>query len=117
MSIFVLFRLSVGCVAVAASATSRGLADESVSPSRVEPTLPRYVPRVRELAETLHSVGSDTTDVVVFGWIQLFRKYYPDVRVTMEARSSLTACPALTSGAADLGPMAPKPPHRGVQAL
>ena len=82
-----------------------------------EDGVPHYVPELRGLTGTLNSVGSDTMDVVVFGWIQLFRKFHPNVRMTMEARSSLTACPALISGAADIGPMARTPPYGDVVAF
>src|SRR5258708_7749422 len=79
--------------------------------------VPRYVPETIGLRGTLNSVGSDTMDVVIFGWIQLFRKFHPDVRVTMEARSSLTACPPLTSRAPDIGPPARHSASGGVVAV
>lgn len=91
------------------------------SPYKVGPPnqseVPSYVPETIGLRGTLNSVGSDTMDVVVFGWVQLYRKFHPNVRVTMEARSSLTACPALTSGAADIGPLARNPPYGDVVAF
>lgn len=58
-----------------------------------------------ELHGRLHSVGSDSMDVITFNWIQLFRERHPKVAVTMEARASLTAAPALTNGLADLAPI------------
>lgn len=45
-------------------------------------------------------------DVMTFGWIQLFRQHHPQVEATIEARSSLTAAPALTSGLAHVAPIA-----------
>lgn len=59
-----------------------------------------------EVRGSLHSVGSDTMDVITFGWIQLFRKFHPQARVTIEARSSASGPVALTSGAADVAPVA-----------
>ncbi|MCW5548650.1 MAG: substrate-binding domain-containing protein [Opitutaceae bacterium] len=66
--------------------------------------LPRFEPGP-PLQGGLHSVGSDSMDVITFHWIQLFRQIHPQVRVTMEARSSLTAAPALTTGLADMAPI------------
>lgn len=54
----------------------------------------------------LHSVGANTMDVLTFGWMQLYRERFPNVDSTMEARSSLSAAPALTSGLADVAPIA-----------
>jgi len=83
----------------------------------LDPGLPDYAPVAENLTGILHVVGSDTMDVVVFGWIQLFRKYHPGVHVTMEARSSLAACPALLSGAAHIGPMTRRPPAEDIAAF
>lgn len=55
---------------------------------------------------TLHSVGADTMDELTFGWLRIFRRRFPDVDATIEARSSLSAAPALTSGLADVAPVA-----------
>ena len=83
----------------------------------LDPGLPDYVPVPQNLTGILHVVGSDTMDVVTFGWIQLFRKYHPNIHVTIEARSSLTACPALLSGAADLGTITRRPPDDDIAAF
>lgn len=55
---------------------------------------------------TLRSVGADTMDGMTFGWLRMFRRLHPEVDATIEARSSLTAAPALTSGLADVAPIA-----------
>jgi phosphate transport system substrate-binding protein len=83
----------------------------------LDPRLPPYVAPAQPIEGSLHSAGSDTMDVITFGWIQLFRRYCPRVHVTMEARSSLTALPALTAGAAEIGPMARQAPDQDTQAF
>lgn len=70
----------------------------------MDPSMPEFTASAR-LRGTLRSVGANTMDVITFGWIQLFRKSYPEVEVTMEARTSLSAIPALTNGLADLAPI------------
>ena len=71
--------------------------------TQVDPGLPRYSP-VAGLSGSIHSVGSNKMDELTFRWILLFRRYYPAVRPTMEARGLYTAAPALLSGAADVAP-------------
>jgi phosphate transport system substrate-binding protein len=66
--------------------------------------LPRYE-AAQPLQGRMHSVGADIMDVMTFGWIQLMRQMHPRLEVTIEARSSLTAAPALTSGLADVAPI------------
>ncbi len=70
-----------------------------------EQELPSYQP-VPGLNGLLHSVGADTMDEIVFDWIRAFRRLHPGLGMTMEARASLTAAPALTSGLADVAPVA-----------
>lgn len=67
--------------------------------------LPRYAPE-QLLKGRLHSVGADSMDVMTFGWIRMLRRAHPNLEITMEARSSLTAAPALTNGLADVAPIA-----------
>lgn len=88
--------LWLGCVTSGAAPNQDRLAPSSRV--RDEP--------VAALNGKLHSVGADTMDVMTFGWIQLYRRIHPQVEVTMEARSSLTAAPALTNGLAHLAPIA-----------
>jgi phosphate transport system substrate-binding protein len=44
-------------------------------------------------------------DEITLGWVRLFRKAYPRLSVTMEARASGTGGPALTEGRAHLAPV------------
>jgi phosphate transport system substrate-binding protein len=73
--------------------------------------LPDYRP-VAGLTGTVHSVGSNKLDVISFGWVQLLRRYYPSLRLTVEARGSFTAAPALIDGTAEVAPTTiPFTPH------
>jgi phosphate transport system substrate-binding protein len=44
-------------------------------------------------------------DEITLGWVKMFRKAYPRLSVTMEARASGTGGPALTAGTAQLAPV------------
>src|SRR5205823_13908592 len=55
--------------------------------------------------EDLSLVGADVMDEITLGWVRLFRKAYPRLSVTMEARASGTGGPALTEGRAHLAPV------------
>jgi phosphate transport system substrate-binding protein len=67
--------------------------------------IPVYIP-VKGLSGELASVGADTMESLMKLWMEGFNKLYPDVLVTMEAKASGTAGPALTAGTAQLGPVA-----------
>ncbi len=41
-----------------------------------------------EPEEALNLVGADVMDEITLGWVKLFRKAYPKLSVTMEARAS-----------------------------
>lgn len=90
---------------------SSGRADDRVLSAPPSGSLPweqelaPYRP-VPGLSGVLHSVGADTMDEIVFAWIRSFRRLNPGLGMTMEARASLTAAPALTSGIADVAPVA-----------
>jgi phosphate binding protein len=67
--------------------------------------VPAYTP-VGSLSGQLRSVGADTMETLMKYWIADFQKIYPAVTISMEAKASGTAGPALTNGSADLGPVA-----------
>jgi phosphate transport system substrate-binding protein len=67
--------------------------------------LTAYKP-VKGLSGQLRSVGADTMEAITKGWIAGFTKIYPDVKISMEAKASGTAGPALVDGRAELGPVA-----------
>jgi phosphate transport system substrate-binding protein len=55
--------------------------------------------------EELNLVGADVMDEMTLGWVKAFRKAYPRLSVTMEARASGSGGPALTEGRAHLAPV------------
>jgi phosphate transport system substrate-binding protein len=67
--------------------------------------VPAYKP-VASLSGHLQSIGADTMETLMTFWIEDFQKIYPNVKIDMEAKASGTAGPALTSGKAQLGPVA-----------
>ena len=73
--------------------------------AKASPALPAYKP-VASLSGEIRSVGADTMEDLMKLWIAGFQKIYPNVKFQMEAKASGTAAPALTSGTADIGPVA-----------
>jgi len=73
----------------------------------VDPSIPSWKPGELTVApeEDLKLVGADVMDEITLGWVKLFRKAYPRLSVTMEARASGTGGPALTEGRAHLAPV------------
>jgi len=73
----------------------------------VDPSIPSWKPGPLTIApeEELNLVGADVMDEITLGWVKMFRKAYPKLSVTMEARASGTGGPALTEGRAHLAPV------------
>ncbi|MDR2392128.1 MAG: PstS family phosphate ABC transporter substrate-binding protein [Planctomycetota bacterium] len=57
------------------------------------------------VAGTINSVGSDTLNNLMTFWTEAFRAIYPNVSMQVEGKGSSTAPPALSAGAAQIGPM------------
>ena len=57
------------------------------------------------VAGSVNSVGADTLNNLMAYWSEAFRGIYPNVTVQVEGKGSGTAPPALTAGAAQVGPM------------
>ncbi|HJY85808.1 MAG TPA: substrate-binding domain-containing protein, partial [Candidatus Acidoferrales bacterium] len=74
---------------------------------QVDPSIPSWKPGELTVApeEDLNLVGADVMDEITLGWVKIFRKAYPRLSVTMEARASGTGGPALTEGRAHLAPV------------
>jgi len=74
---------------------------------KADPSLPAWKPGELTIApeEELNLVGADVMDEITLGWAKAFRKQYPRLSVTMEARASGTGGPALTEGRAHLAPV------------
>ncbi|MCD8352477.1 MAG: phosphate ABC transporter substrate-binding protein [Planctomycetaceae bacterium] len=67
-------------------------------------TLPAYTQQ-SGVAGSINSVGSDTLNNLMAYWSEAFRAMYPNVTVQVEGKGSSTAPPALSAGAAQIGPM------------
>jgi phosphate transport system substrate-binding protein len=74
---------------------------------QVDPSIPAWTPgKVDSVPEEeFNLVGADIMDEITLGWVKQFRKAYPRLSVTMEARSSGSGVPALTAGIADAAPV------------
>ena len=100
----------LGLAAVASLLAMPAFALKYASPEHqlsVDPSIPSWKPG--EVAsvpeEDLNLVGADVMDEITLGWIKIYRKAYPKLSVTMEARASGTGGPALTEGRAHLAPV------------
>jgi phosphate transport system substrate-binding protein len=102
---------TAACLAALASFTaSPAFALKYAAPEHqlsVDPAIPSWKPGELTVVpeEELHLVGADVMDEITLGWVKVFRKAYPRLSVTMEARASGTGGPALTEGRADLAPV------------
>ena len=94
----------VGAVATPALALKYAAPEHRL---KVDPTIPVWMPGevASEPEEALNLVGADVMDEITLGWVKLFRRAYPKLSVTMEARASGTGGPALTEGRAHLAPV------------
>jgi phosphate transport system substrate-binding protein len=74
---------------------------------KVDPSIPKWQPGEvqSQPEEELRLVGADVMDEITLGWIKLYRKAYPRLSLTMEAKASGSGGPALTEGIADLAPV------------
>jgi len=74
---------------------------------KVDPAIPSWKPGevVSEPEESLNLVGADVMDEITLGWVKLYRKAYPKLSITMEARASGTGGPALVEDKAHLAPV------------
>ena len=73
----------------------------------VDAAIPAWHPGELEIRpeEDFHLVGADVMDEMTLGWVKLFRRAYPRLSVTMEARASGSGAPALIDGRADAAPV------------
>ena len=74
---------------------------------KVDPAIPHWSPGPVESVpeEEVSLVGADVMDEITLGWIKQYRKAYPRLSVTMEAKASGAGAPGLISGKADLAPV------------
>jgi phosphate transport system substrate-binding protein len=90
--------------ALASGLVLLGLLVTAIAYVPVDPALPSYQ-RVRDVAGTLTSLGSETFSNLMTHWAEGFRVVYPNVVIQIEAKGSAAAPPALLAGTTQLGPM------------
>ena len=89
-------RLTLAALLLTAAASAQAV--------QLDAALAEYKP-VQGVSGSLKSVGSDTMNNEMTLWAEGFRRFYPDVKIEIEAKGSGTAPPALISGTAHFGPM------------
>lgn len=94
----------LGGITLAASVTVSGLATAA---AEVDPKLADYK-KSSGVSGNLSSVGSDTLANLMTLWAEEFERFYPNVKIQIQAAGSSTAPPALTEGTSNLGPMSRK---------
>ncbi len=99
-----IFRLGRTALLGAAATFSLVAQDPAEASAKVDRELAKYTP-VAGVSGNLKSVGSDTMANLMTLWAEGFAKFYPDVKLEIEAKGSGTAPAALISGTAQFGPM------------
>ena len=89
---------------LATALIAAGVLSGAASAFDLDSALPAYKP-VSGLSGQIKAVGSDTLGVLMRTWADKFKALYPDVKIEIESKGSATAPPALTEGAAQIGPM------------
>jgi phosphate transport system substrate-binding protein len=100
--------IAFGAIAVLLPASALALKYAAVEHHlKADPSLPVWRPGqlTIEPEEECNLVGADVMDEITFGWVKLFRKAYPTLSVTVEARASGSGGPALTDGRAHAAPV------------
>jgi len=96
---------SLALLAFTASiASAQSAAPAASSLVTVDAKLPDYAV-ASGVSGNLNSVGSDTLNNLMTFWSEAFKGKYPNVNIQVEGKGSGTAPVALTSGAAQVGPM------------
>lgn len=99
---------AIGLAAALLSASAYSLKYAAVEHQlKADPALPTWKPGPLDIEpeEELNLVGADVMDEITLGWVKIFRKAYPKLSVTMEARASVSGGPALTAGRAHAAPV------------
>lgn len=73
-----------------------------------DPRIPTWVPGHLDIdaRQEFHIIGSDTMDEITLAWVKMFRKAYPQLSVTMEARASGSGAKGLIEGASHIATVA-----------
>jgi phosphate transport system substrate-binding protein len=101
-----LFAAIAAFASVATAQTGKPAAEKPAGalPVTVDPKLPEYKP-AQGVSGTIKSIGSDTMNNLMAHWGDEFKKFYPSVKIEIEAKGSGTAPPALIEGQSQFGPM------------
>ncbi len=91
-------------IRLAAALTAYAVLSGASGAVELDSALPAYKP-VSGVSGSVKAVGSDTLGVLMRTWADKFKALYPDVKIEIESKGSATAPPALTEGAAQVGPM------------
>jgi len=73
--------------------------------------------KIKGVAGSIKSVGSDTMNNLMTLWGEAFLKSYPNVQIEIEGKGSSTAPPALIAGTSTFGPMSRKMKSTEVDAF
>lgn len=95
---------SLSLLVFATTVLSAQDASASKPKTMIDAALPDYAVS-SGVSGNLNSVGSDTLNNLMTFWAEGFKGKYPNVNIQIEGKGSSTAPTALTSGAAQLGPM------------
>ena len=87
-----------------ALANAQEIVHKDVLRSAADPMLPSYVPATH-LTGQIISFGTDTMDDLMRAWIKDFTALYPDVKIELQSKASMSVPAALTAGAAQLSPL------------
>jgi phosphate transport system substrate-binding protein len=89
-------RLTLASLALAAAAAAQAV--------QVDSAIPEYK-AAQGVSGSIKSIGSDTMNNEMTLWAESFKALYPDVKISIEAKGSGTAPPALIAGTSNFGPM------------
>lgn len=73
--------------------------------AKEDPRIPLYRPLAR-LSGERQAVGADTMEDLMSSWVRDFTKIYPQVRIPMVMKGSLSGEPALAAGKSQMAPVA-----------
>jgi len=102
--------------AVAVAATFVGAVSTASAAQKVDPDLPVYK-KASGISGNFSSVGSDTLANLMTLWAEEFERFYPNVKIQIQAAGSSTAPPALTEGTSRMGPMSRKMKDKEIAAF
>jgi hypothetical protein len=82
----------------------------------LDPQLPVYRP-VDKLEGKISLIGSDTMSQVVVVWKDSFKKFYPNVEVTIAVKGATNAIPSVMKGEATIGMLSREATHEEIEAF